>query len=151
MQLIDTIINFLSNDTKINAFVNILSILGFLITIWIFFDVRNIKNYYIFRVRVPQHVKKLGSHLSKVAELMNDYDGMSPQIDIELVQIEVELESLKRKLDRKNAQPIKQLIAEVRMYSKDNKNLSYLRVIYLNLLKSIKRIEGLQEDLRWEK
>jgi hypothetical protein len=147
----DDIVKFLGTSEWFVALVNITSLIGFLLTIWVLFDVRNIKSYYVFKVRVPQHVKKLKKYAANLSEYMNDFEGMLPQVEMELASIEVELESLRRKLDRKPGRPVDQLLRDVKAYNKaQTKDIKALRRIHIDLHKAVTRIEEIQEDLRWE-
>ena len=150
--VVDTIAKFLANNEWFVAVVNITSLVGFIITLWVFVEIRRIRSHYVFKGRVPQHTKKLKRSASKIADYMNDFEDMLPQIKLELVSIEVELESLAKKLDRRSRQSINELLKRIRLCVGDrSKSISDLRGIYRDLHRVIARVEELQKDLNWEK
>lgn len=149
-KFITDLVTFLASEPGFVAVVNLASIVGLAITVWVFADVRNIKRSYVFRARVPQHVQSLKSRRKQLTEYMNDFVGMQPQIDEQMAGMEVELESLVKKLKGPIRARVRQLLEQVRDYSRsDPKNVGHLRTINLELYKTVEAIGELQEDLKW--
>lgn len=148
----DAVLDFLANELWFVALVNLISIVGFVITLWVLIDVKNIKSYYVFKGRVPQHTKKLKGHAKNLVGYMNDFEGMLPEIELELVSVEVELESLAKKLDRKSRRSIDELLTGIGAYVKEpDKDVGKLRNIHRDLHRVIEHVEAIQQDLNWEK
>jgi hypothetical protein len=150
--VMDEVLSFLAANLWFVAIVNVTSLVSFAISIWVLIDVRNIKAYYVFKGRVPEHTRNLKRHIAKIANYMNDYEGMLPQIELELVDVEAELESLTKKLDRKFKHFINPTLESIRNFMRaKHRSVDNLRRIQLDLHRIVARIEKLQEDLRWEK
>ena len=57
MEIIQKIVEFLAQDKGFVAFINIIAISSFIITLWVFIDVRKLKDFYMFKGRVPDTQK----------------------------------------------------------------------------------------------
>ena len=89
---------------------NAASLLSLAITIYLFYAVRRIKSFYVFKARVPELTEQLGTHGSKLALLHGDFKDSRELILLELGRTEVKLKSLRRK---KIGRPTKKSVNEV--------------------------------------
>lgn len=131
-----------------NIIVDVLSVFGFVITIFILIEIRKIKKHYVFLGRVPDLVKLLKRHQSNIVEYMNDIDGFLPQILEELTRTEVVLNSLKNKVDNPARESIKNLVKLINIYSPGDEDS--LRSIYLGMVKIGDELTYLYQDVVWE-
>lgn len=74
------------------------SLISLVLTIYIAWSLRKIRNTYIFRVRAPGFVKVLGRHASTLIEYGNNFDTSQHQISIELIKIDVRVIAIQRRL-----------------------------------------------------
>lgn len=132
---------------------SIASILSFIIALIIFYNVKKIKNFYIFKVRVPDLNKKFENVVSNISNFLNDYENATNSIDEETAKCEVVLKSLKKKLPRSLKKSIKNVIERLNNYQNksDQKTEDNLRDIYLSVLKILEEIKYIQEDIKWER
>jgi len=132
---------------------SIASILSFIIALIIFFNVKKIKNFYIFKVRVPDLNKKFENVVSNISNFLNDYENTTNSIDEETAKCEVVLKSLKKKLPRSLKKSIKNVIERLNNYQNRpyQKTEGNLREIYVNALKILEEIKYIQEDIKWER
>lgn len=132
---------------------SIASILSFIIVLIIFFSVKKIKNFYIFKVRVPDLNKKFENIVSNISSFLNDYENATNSIDEETAKCEVVLKSLKKKLPRSLKKSIKNVIKRLNNYQNrpHQKTEGNLREIYVNALKILEEIKYIQEDIKWER
>jgi len=83
---------------------------------------------------------------------MNDFENSIPQVEMTLSYVQVELESLSKKVNRKHRQPINLLVQEIESYiHSGGKNKDDLWRLYIGINKTIQRVSVLVEDLSWEK
>lgn len=143
------VVEFLSGKST-TAFVNILSIVSFALTIWVAYSVRNIRRFYVFTARVPEITQKIKKHNSKVSELLNDFENSIPKIQIELTSIQVLLSSLKNKTNKNTKQSTNKIVKTIRSYNFKTADRDQLWDIYLQVTQLVLEIEDLQKDLRWE-
>jgi len=131
----------------------IASILGFLLTVFVFILIRRIKSFYIFKIRVPDLSKRLKDISSNIASYLNDYESSVNSIDEEVAKCEVVLKSLKGKLSGSIKKPIKSLIKTIGNYqnSTDYKTKDNIWDIYIKILKISEEIKEVQEDQKWER
>jgi hypothetical protein len=150
---VDLILDFLATNDYLIAGVNIISFVGFVLTVWVAFSVRSIKNRYIFRARVPDHIANLGDYVERIVEHLNDFEHSKPEVEITLASIEVELRSLKGKLDwgSEPRKQVKQTLQRIKSYNVESfESKKRLRRIHVELHKIIETLNRLREDLRWE-
>lgn len=140
----------------LNFWGDISSIVGLIITIFVFWTVRNIRTYYNLIGRVPDLKKKLEERASKIIALNNDYLNNIVDIDLELAKTEPILVRLKNKLGGKSNSSTKNVIRLVRDYRKRVRNKTALALgekvtsIYTEMQKVIVEINELNEDIKWE-
>jgi hypothetical protein len=87
-------------DFKFSDFADVLSVIGFCFTIYVLLTIRKIQNYYVFKARVPDLLKKISKHTSQLSQLHNEFEHSKPQILLEIGQTEVALKSLDKKVNR---------------------------------------------------
>jgi hypothetical protein len=129
---------------------NVASILSLLLTIYVLYTVRKIKNYYVFKARVPELVNQISDHASKLALFHNDYENSREQILLELGKAEVTLSSLKKKVDRKTRRLITTAITTVQSYNRYTRDKDQLWKIYIDLQKVVQEVINVQGDREWE-
>lgn len=83
---------------KFTAFVNFLSILGFIVTIYVGLGIRKIRNQYAAKIRVPELKEQLQKHVSNLSGFLNDYANNINSIAIEIAQLEPVLQAIKKRL-----------------------------------------------------
>ncbi|HEB36124.1 hypothetical protein LCGC14_0953010 [marine sediment metagenome] len=132
-------------------FGTIASILGLILSILIFFFIRKIKSFYIFKIRVPGLSKRLQDIASSISSYLNDYESSINSIDEAVVTCEVVLKSLKGKLSGSIKKAIKDLIKKIDQNSYDYRTKDNIRDIYISILKISEEIKELQEDSKWER
>lgn len=127
------------------------SLVGLGVTIWVLINVRNIRNSYIFAIRVPDLLKQLKTHTKKLSEHMNDFDGLYNQIRLEIALIEEVLRSLRGKLDRRARTSVDALLKLIKAYDWKARDKNALDEIYIELKKLETRIDYLRQDSEVER
>lgn len=105
----------------------------------------------MFTGRVPDLTRKLKQHALNIDTYLRNFEDSVTLILLELTQIEVVLNSLKRKLDRQSRKSVVQLLEDIRVYNIRIKGQNGLYQIFFDLNKIIGELEELQEDLKWER
>ena len=92
-----TVRNLLSRET-FYIIGNVFSIASFVLSIFVLWNIRKLRNAYRLRARGPSLLKDLSKAASNLSKFMNAYADFLPQITEELGRVAVKLRSLKRKL-----------------------------------------------------
>jgi hypothetical protein len=79
---------------------DLLSVVTFLLAIYVSLAVRNVKNNYLFRARAPGLVKNLSKQASQLSEFGEERGKNAHEIAVLMGQIDVSLSSLKKKTAR---------------------------------------------------
>lgn len=127
------------------------SILGFLLTIIIFLTLRSIRRFYVFTARMPELLKKLINHASKIAEYQKEFSNSQQEIELELAKTEVVLNSLKKKVSRQTKSAVNSMLKTVNTYNNSSNDSDSLWAVYVEIQKLITEIHELQSDLKWER
>jgi hypothetical protein len=127
------------------------SIIGLLLTVIVFINIRKIKNFYLFRARVPELIDKLSVHSSNIASYQYESSDSLQNIPLELAKAEVVLQSLEKKLKGQTRISVQELLKIVREFDVSNNTRDDLWNIYVGMMKVIEQIKDIQEDLRWER
>src|SRR6266852_8606829 len=89
---------------------NVFSILSFILSIFVLWNIRKLRNAYRLRARGPSLIRDLSKAASNLSKFMNDFDEFIPQISQELGKVGVKLKSLKRKLTGDPKKSVKYLL-----------------------------------------
>lgn len=104
----------------------------------------------MFTARIPDLHRDLKKHASNLANYMNEFDSYRPQIATELVNIEVIVLSLKRKVDKQAMPHIKSLVSQLKNLEPMSVDTETVWKIYASVNKVLASVEDLQEDKKWE-
>lgn len=155
---------------EITAFATVVTILSFFMTLYVMFAVKKIRKFYIFNARVPEIIKRLTDITSKISIQLNSFNGIDRALNEILVNAEVELSSLTRKVDGSLKKQASSLAKEIRILSGRNNWKDRIQIpslsnndhnairtpeesvqnIYLSLYKLTAECKTRHEDARWE-
>lgn len=126
------------------------SVIGVAISMYVMWNVRRIKDHFIFQARVPQLFKALRSHADQLSDSLGAFESSHRDIDTELVVIKASLENLKRKVNRGTRKNTEALIALIdRRGTPISKDAAW--TIYSDLQALIEELKHMRADSRWEK
>jgi hypothetical protein len=139
---------FVSDD--FTAIVNVISVIGFFITIFVWISVYQIKSQYTSRIRVPELKGKLVAHTSQIGEFLNDYTNNKNQILLELSTIEPILKAIKKRLGWNERSKVNETIKMVNKLQKNfASNEEEVRLIYNHLHGINSELEQWEIDKNW--
>ena len=131
---------------------SVASILGIGLSLYVVYNVREIRKSYLFAARAPDLLKRLRSHSAKINELLEEFDASIAEIEAELARCSSILESLGAKVSRHERRSISLVIRQINL----NKTLSIesrdvVWEIYKELLKVDEEMTNLLKDKLWER
>lgn len=129
---------------------NIFSIGSFIISVFVLWNVRTIRNTYRFRARAPSLIKELSRTSTNINKFLNDYDDSLAQIREEMTRAAVKLRSLKRHVTRAQRQSIKRVVGRIDHCEVNVQNEDQVRVVYIEIFKVIEELKDYKKDLEWE-
>jgi hypothetical protein len=136
---------------SLNEIAGLASILGLILTIFVFFNVRNIQNYYKKRIRLPQLLSKIGLNTNNITEYLNDYSGNINSILVELGKTESNLKTLNKNCNQNIKSECNRVIKNIKRTTIKDVTEEKIRSIHVSLHKIIESTINFQEDLNWEK
>jgi len=148
MQVFPSILN------KLSVFSDIATIIGLLLTVYIFVTLRNIKNLYLFKARMPEQLEKLNKHISDINKYYSDFEGSYEIIEVELAKSEVLLEWFRNRIKGvSNKTDIKNLLTKISNIRSNNIKGQKNRVweVYVNMSKLSEALESYRKDQKWER
>lgn len=131
---------------------NVASILGIGLSLYVIYNVREIRKSYLFAARAPDLLKRLRSHSSKIKDLLKEFETSIEEIEAELAKCSPVLDSLRTKVGRQERKSISkavQLISANKSLSAGSKNAVW--DIYKELLKVEEAMRNLHKDKQWER
>ena len=129
---------------------NVFSIASFILTIFVLWNIRKLRNAYRLRARGPALIKDLSKAASNLSRFMNEYADFMPQVSEEMGRVGVKLRSLKRKLGGAPRRSVKRVLSYVDHCEVSVQNEEQVRLVYGELLKVIEELKDNQKDLDWE-
>jgi predicted PurR-regulated permease PerM len=122
-QITKLVLEFLNSDLfSISG--SMASIISLILTFYVFLDVRRIKSYYLFAGRVPELIKQLQQHAQAIFNYLDKEDRSFLEVEQELTNAEVVLESLKDKLDGELKKSVEQLLQSLKSYDRKRQKRS---------------------------
>lgn len=166
---IEAITTFLISK-EITAFATVVSILSFFMTLYVMFAINKIRKFYIFTARIPEIIERLTVITSKISTQLNSFNGIDRTLKEILVNAEVELLSLTRKVDGSLKKQAGSLVTEIRILSGRNNWKDHIQLflqfnnnhnatvsqeesiqnLYLLLYKLTEECKSRYEDAKWE-
>jgi len=131
---------------------SVASILGIGLSIYLIYNVREIRKSYLFTARAPALLKSLRTHSSNIKDMLKEFETSIAEIEAELARCSPVLESLRTKVgrqERKSIAEVVQLISANKTLSAGSKDAVW--DIYKELLKLEEAMINLQKDKQWER
>jgi hypothetical protein len=131
---------------------NVASILGIGLSLYVIYNVREIRKSYLFTARAPALLKSLRTHSSSIKDLLKEFETSIEEIEAELARCSPILESLKRKVGRHERRSISVVVRQIasnKSLSAESKNTAW--DIYKELLKIEEELRNLHKDRQWER
>jgi hypothetical protein len=131
---------------------SVASIFGIGLSLYVVYNVREIRKSYLFTARAPALLKSLRTHSSNIKDLLKEFETSIEEIEAELARCSPVLESLRTKVsrqERKSISGVVQLISANKSLSAGSKDAVW--DIYKELLKVEEAMINLQKDKQWER
>ena len=152
---------FLSLDIKtleLFSFVgSIASILGLLVTGFLFWEARKIRNSFLRRARLPEIIKDLATANNKISKHLKNWNEESREGIHQLLITKELIESLKPKLPDTEKKKSSAYIQKLRpkkwgFFNTNSLNIDEEKAwdLYSNLSRLITTLEQLQKDSKWD-
>ena len=141
----------LTRHVTLSNVASVITIIGFIFTVIMFFDIKSIKRYYFLAGRLPEVTEKLRTHASNMNEYIDNFDLSIKEISLEIARLDVVLSSLGNKLDRQSAKSVVQLQEKIRHYKPKKEGQERLFEIYVDLHTILEELDELQRDAKWER
>ncbi|MDR4475538.1 MAG: hypothetical protein R3B11_05945 [Nitrospira sp.] len=135
-------------------FADLASIVEFIISLLVLYNVNQIRAQFLFTARVPQLAKRLNEHASHLSAQYRDLGNSIEAVDLvkaELARCQSVLKSLGPKLPGGSRKSVKKLIDKIEAERKDITPASKSAVweIYTELTVLIEDLKHIQEDRKW--
>src|SRR5215208_3669499 len=129
---------------------DVLSILGFVLTVVVYVNVRKIKRGYLFVARVPELIEKLRINAAELVPLQLTFKDSTEQVQLTLGEAEGLLESIRSKVDGSPRAAVVRALKHVRRFP-EKATASGLRETYVEIQKCLVVLREHERDLKWER
>jgi len=136
-------------SSEFTAIVNVLSVIGFVITIIVMVGVRQIKGHYTSRIRVPELKLQLVNLASQLGTLLNDYLNNKDFIEVEIARVEPVLKAIKKRLGLTERDKVNEALKSLRQLERHGSNEARVRAIYNRLHGINAELEQWENDKKW--
>lgn len=132
-------------------FADLASIVEFVISLLVLYNVNQIRTQFLFTARVPQLAKRLNEHASHLSSQYRDLGNSADFVKAELARCQSVLKSLGPKLPGGSRKSVKKLIDKIEAERKNITPASRSAVweIYTELTVLIEDLKQIQEDRKW--
>jgi len=111
------------------------SVISLFLTLWIFWQIRKLKKFYVFVNRAPELLVKIQKQEKSLSKYIEDFDNMLPSIKLELGSLRGNLSSLHIVVGKPLKDSIRRVIFLVEQYNRSQSP-------------SRERVEDIQAELR---
>jgi hypothetical protein len=132
---------------------SIASVIGAVLSFWVLLSVSDIRRRVLLKLRAPDAIKELTERASTISNAMQDFDASLPRIDESIELANETLKNVSRKVSGDVKATIKSTMKAIDAYralQPTAKSRDSVRVVYVQLLVSVKAIENLVADFREE-
>jgi hypothetical protein len=129
---------------------SIASFAGLGISVYVAWNLRHIKNSYIFRVRAPDFIKTVDKHAKILLKYGNDFAAAKQEIVAELVKADVRLRAMELRMRGSAKQAITDTRSHIEAYKADSSNRDKFDEVYNGFVRIVAEIEELVQDLNLE-
>ena len=138
--------------TEFSFIGTIASIIGLLLSAYVFITARRINQFIFYNRRLPQLQRKIDVHASSISKYLNDFDSTKDSIRDEMIRCSANLKALRKRTPRQQKKIIDSLFSLISDSTDNNKlNKESARQVYLKLQYLIEDIQNLQKDYEMEK
>ena len=142
----------------LNYIGSVASIISFLISIYVLVELRQIRQYFLFRVRIPSLLKTLQLYASGMSRGLNNFEESRQEIETMLARCESTLRSLSPKLSGAEKRAANRLANSIRScrqsswwHVKKVFDREQAWSVYIGLQGVIESIKNLAEDAEWRR
>lgn len=131
------------------------SILGLLVSVYVLWEVRQIRRQFLLRLRIGDLLQALQNQAAEMSTSLNDFEESHHEVGVIFAHCESTLQNLQSKLSGDEKRQIRNLIKSLRSYHRlgflrKKRNLDYDEAwrAYTALQGIIESIRHLREDIR---
>lgn len=143
--------------TDLNKISSISSILGLIVTVFLFMEARKIRNSFLRRARLPKINKKLAKETTNICDQLKNWgDDKTPALEA-FSNVKALLENIKPKLPSKEKNKVKDYLnlLQPKKYYFINTSLSELDEnsaweLYTELSGLVTSLQQLAKDFKWD-
>jgi hypothetical protein len=140
--------SFLTRD-NFSTLGTIFSIASFVLSIFVLWNVRKLRNAYRLRARGPSLIRELSKASSNLSKFLNEYDDSLSQVKEELAKAAVKLRRLRRNVNRDQKQSIRRVLQAIDQCEVTVQNEEE-GLVYIEIVKVTEELKDYQKDLDWE-
>lgn len=126
------------------------SVISLLLTIYVAWSIRKIRNKYISRIRAPRFVEMLVEKGSILSDFANDFSNSEQEICDELARVDVRPKAMQGRMRGESKKAIKELRTRIRDYEKEPDSQAKFHLVYRSMQRVIEEVSEYQEELDFE-
>jgi hypothetical protein len=147
--LFDHFWNYFQRD-PLAVLANVLQVVGFVVTLGVFRETRNLKRRYLSGIMVPSLKERIGHLNLQLRTNLNDPGQLSVGVVDTLVQIEANLDELRAYLEGIARKRTTSVLREIQLYrAAGGQTQERGWEIYHNCLYILRRLDQMEEKRRW--
>lgn len=150
MTRLSSVFQSLLNRETLSLVADFLSLAGFILSVFVLWNVRKLRNVYRLRARGPALIKELGKASTNLSKFLNELADFLPQVKEEMARAAVKLRALRRHTGSDQKRTIKRVLRAIDQCEITVENEEQVRLVYIEILKISEELKDYQKDLNWE-
>lgn len=135
----------------LSVIADVLSILGFILTLWVAWNVKQLRRRYTLVGVAPVWIDRIREQAERIKQLHGQYNDSREDISVELSRLAGTSEALERLLPRDQRRSIHAMVVTIRRYEGGSRTAQALWEIYRQSQRVLEELKSFQEEQQWPK
>lgn len=134
----------------LSFFVDILSIIGFIISCIVLYQTTKIRSVFLRKIRIPEIVKDLNSGFQEINKGLKKYENDSLAVHAKIQSVKGVLENIVSRMPASQKTKILEFITFLQKKESEGLNEDSCWEVYMQLSSLISNLQQLEKDSKWE-
>ena len=130
---------------------SVASFFGLLLTIAVYVGVREIRQRYLLRARLPELVEQLSELTSKIQGLLRDHPATERELDATIAKCDGVLNNVEEKVEDDLEDAVNAIRSRIEDLRGDDNPVDGVWALYSELNKLLTELRAYLRDLKWER
>jgi hypothetical protein len=135
---------------KLSDIADVLSVLGFVVTLWVAWNVRSLRAFYTLVRILPVRIDRIRELAERIRRLHGQFPNSREEVLVERGRLLATLEPLARQLPHGRRRSVRSTIASIKLYQSGSRTPALLWEIYGQSQNALEELSYYLEERQWQ-